>query len=448
MIGQTCGVESCDVDPLYDRLGETKNADQARLVAEKLFQSQLARTYAGSPFLRRKFVEVGLSLDAVRGLADLPLIPFTVKDELRTAQDQAPPFGDYLVADPRDVKRIYQTSGTTGRPSLLALTAVDSNMMTHVGSRTYRALGVHPHHRVLVTSGAGPFIAGHSYLVLENLQCGVVPVAPGNTDKVISALRLGLVDSVVLTSSFALYLVDRFAADGLDVANLGLVNVFIGGEPGAGLPEVRKQLEAGFGTPVRELMGIGDVCGALFGECRFGGGMHFNGQGYVYPELIDDQGDVVPFEVGATGELVYTSLVREAMPMIRFRSRDFARIAGTSCECGRTGFKMVVSGRLDDMFIVRGVNVYPSAVQAVVADFRPRTTGRCRVVLPTGEQMVSPPVEIEVEVPDGDASDSQLGTELEAELRARLIFRSRVRLVPPAQFGASDYKTRLVVRRD
>ncbi|MEI7546484.1 MAG: phenylacetate--CoA ligase family protein [Actinomycetota bacterium] len=448
MTVHTCGVESCDVDPLFDRVGETTGADQVRLADEKLFQSQLTRTYAGSPFLRRKFAEAGLSLDAVRGLADLPLIPFTVKDELRAAQEDAPPFGDYLVADPHDVKRIYQTSGTTGRPSLLALTAVDSKMMTHVGSRTYRALGVHPHHRVLVTSGAGPFIAGHSYLVLENLECGVVPVAPGNTDKVISALRLGLVDSVVLTSSFALYLVDRFAADGLDVANMGLVNVFIGGEPGAGLPEVRKQLEAGFGTPVRELMGIGDVCGALFGECSFGGGMHFNGQGYVYPELIDEQGNVVPIEEGATGELVYTSLVREAMPMIRFRSRDFARITGTSCECGRTGFKMVVSGRLDDMFIVRGVNVYPSAVQAVVADFRPRTTGRCRVVLPKGQQMVSPPVEIKVEVPDGDAGDSQLAAELEAELRARLIFRSLVKLVPASEFGASDYKTRLVVRRD
>jgi phenylacetate-CoA ligase len=448
LLAPGCGVPSCDADLLYDRPGETVGAEQSRADAESLFAMQLARVYEGSPFLRRKFDNAGLSVGAISGLSDLPKIPFTTKDELRAAQEQAPPYGDYLVADPSEVKRVYQTSGTTGRASLLALTAHDVRMMTAVGSRSYRAMGVHPHHRVLVTAGAGPFIAGQVYMVLENLGCGVVPVGPGNADKVVSAMRRGLVDSVILTTSFALYLIDRFNAEGSDLASLGLVNVLVGGEPGAGMPELRRQMEHAFGVPVRELMGIGDVCGALYAECQFGGGMHFNGQGYVYPELIDEQGQVIPFEPGASGELVYTALVRDAMPLIRFRSRDFVEITAASCDCGRTGFKMRVVGRVDDMFVVRGVNVYPSAVQSILAEFRPKLTGRCRIILPASGNMVVPPVPIEAEVPEGAGVDPEQARQLEAELRDRLTFRSQVTLVPAGEFGAADYKTRATVRRD
>jgi phenylacetate-CoA ligase len=176
--------------------------------------------------------------------------------------------------------------------------------------------------------------------------------------------------------------------------------------------------------------------------------MHFCGQGHVWPELVDPETrQSLAIEAGALGELAYTHLTREAMPVVRFLGGDIVRIEGTSCECGRTSFRMRCLGRRDDMFIVRGVNVYPTAILAIVGEFRPRVTGRARIVRPEGRVSIDPPVPIEVEVPAGAGADASLPGEIEAAVRARLTFRCRVELVEEAAFGDSGYKTRLSVTR-
>lgn len=200
-------------------------------------------------------------------------------------------------------------------------------------------------------------------------------------------------------------------------------------------------------TTVTEVMGIGDVAPSLFGECPLQQGMHFCGAGYVWPELVDpDTRASIGIETGAVGELVYTHLRREAMPVVRYLSGDIVRIEGTSCECGRTGFRLRCIGRRDDMFIVRGVNVYPSAILGLLAEFRSQVTGRARVVRPAGQVSVEPPVLVEVEVA-GSEDRGDLTARLEAVIRARLVFRARVKLVPEELFGASGYKTPLTVAR-
>jgi phenylacetate-CoA ligase len=259
------------------------------------------------------------------------------------------------------------------------------------------------------------------------------------------------VDTLVSTPSFAQYLANRMASAGGDPRALGLLHVVTGGEPGGGIPEVRDHVERVLGVTVNEVMGLGDVAPSLFGECPRQQGMHFSGAGHVWPELVDpESGELLAIETGAVGELAYTHLTREAMPLVRFRGGDIVRIEGTSCDCGRTGFRMRCLGRRDDMFIVRGVNVYPAAIVAVVAEFRPRVTGRARVVRPAGSFSVDPPVTVEVEVSDAAGSqgeESRLAAELEAAIRARLTFRARVVLVAEAAFGASGYKTPLTVKR-
>jgi phenylacetate-CoA ligase len=152
-------------------------------------------------------------------------------------------------------------------------------------------------------------------------------------------------------------------------------------------------------------------------------------------------------EAGAVGELAYTALTRQAMPVVCFLGGDIVRIEGTSCGCARTSFRMRCLGRRDDMFIVRGVNVYPSAILAVVAEFKPRVTGRARVVRRGDGVGVEPPVPIEVEVGGGPSIDAVLAGEIEHAIRAALIFRASVRLVPESEFGDAGYKTRLTVRR-
>jgi phenylacetate-CoA ligase len=176
--------------------------------------------------------------------------------------------------------------------------------------------------------------------------------------------------------------------------------------------------------------------------------MHFCGGGHVWAELINPESrEPMAIEPGAVGELAYTHLTREAMPVVRFLGGDIVRIEGSPCECGRATFRMRVIGRRDDMFIVRGVNVYPSAILAVVGRFRPHVTGRARVIRKTADVSVTPPVPVEVEVPDGRAEDSKLAEEIEAAIHSTLIFRAKVELVPELAFGESGYKTRLTVKR-
>jgi phenylacetate-CoA ligase len=398
---------------------------------------------ADSAFYGGKFRQAGIGATKVE-LRDLARLPFCDKAELKQALDERPPFGTNACVAPERVKRVYQTSGTTGDPAVLALTAKDVQTWTDIGSRTYFATGVHAHHSVLSTFGAGPFVAGHTYLTLMQIGARIVPVGPGDTERTLFALRKGLADTLLVTPSFAQYLANVLARGEADPRGLALTHVVTGGEPGGGIPAVRDHIQDVLGVTVNEIMGIGDIAPSLFGECPAQEGMHFCGTGHVWPELVDpDTRAPMAIEKGAVGELVYTHLTREAMPVVRFLSGDVVRIEGTSCACGRTSFRMRCLGRRDDMFIVRGVNVYPSAILDVVGRFRPQVTGRARIVR-TGEGVsVEPPVPIEVEVLDGADAGGSLAAQLESAIRGRLMFRCRVDLVPEARFGASGYKTRL-----
>jgi phenylacetate-CoA ligase len=438
--------DRCDRDWIWDREVETAPAAAVEERAGAAWERQLSRLLETSPFYVRKLREAGISSGPVR-LTDLPSLPFTTKPELKVAVDEMPPFGTNAGVPPERIKRVYQTSGTSGAPSVIALSEADIEAWTAIGTRTYYATGIHDHHSVLSTFGAGPFVAGHTNFVLSRIGSRVVPVGPGDTERVLFAIRAGIVDTMLVTPSFAQYLANRFARSEAKPGSSALVHVVTGGEPGGGIPAVRDHVQDVLGVTVNEIMGIGDVAPSLFGECPLQQGMHFSGGGQVWPELVDPETrEPMAIEAGAVGELAYTHLTREAMPVVRFLGGDIVRIEGTSCECGRTSFRMRCLGRRDDMFIVRGVNVYPSAILAVVGEFRPRVTGRARVVRPEGTVSIEPPVPVEVEVP-GKTTDGRLAGELEAAIRARLTFRARVELVPEAAFGESAYKTRLTVTR-
>jgi phenylacetate-CoA ligase len=434
--------DGCDRDWIWDRAVETASPEETFGRAAAAWERQLRHLREGSPFYQRKLADAG----AV-GLADLDRLPFTTKEELKQAIDEAPPFGSNLGVPGELVKRVYQTSGSTGAPSVIALTRADIDTWTAIGSRTYYATGIHDHSSVLSTFGAGPFVAGHTHFVLSRIGSRSVPVAPGDTDRVLFGLRAGLADTLLGTPSFAQYLANRMEAEPAPRLP-GLTHIVTGGEPGGGIPAVRDHIQQVLGVTVNEVMGIGDVSPSLFGECPRQQGMHFSGTGYIWPELVDPETrQSIAIQAGAMGELVYTSLVREAMPVVRFLSADIVRIEGTSCECGRTSFRMRCIGRRDDMFIVRGVNVYPTAILAVIGDFRPAVTGRARVIRTGPGVSVEPPIPIEVEIPDSATISPDLAAQIEAEVRARLTFRCRVILIPEAAFGDSGYKTRLTVTR-
>ena len=439
--------DTCDRDPIWDREVETASYDQAVARASSAWEKQFRYLMERSSFYARKFRDAGVGQAEVR-LKELGRLPFSTKQELKHAIDEAPPFGSNLCVPPEHVKRVYQTSGTTGAPSVLALSKADIETWTVIGSRTYFATGIHDHSSVLTTFGAGPFVAGHTHFVLSRIGSRAVPVAPGDTERVLFGLNAGLADTLLCTPSFAQYLANRLEKSEPDPAAMKLTHIVTGGEPGGGIPAIRDHIQSVLGATVTEVMGIGDIAPSLFGECPQQEGMHFCGDGHVWAELVDPESrEPMMIEAGAVGELVYTHLTREAMPVVRFLSGDITRIEKSPCECGRNSFRMRIIGRRDDMFIVRGVNVYPSAILAVVARFRPRVTGRARVIRVTADVSVLPPVPIEVEVPDGSVAGGGLTEEIETAIHSALTFRAKVALVPEKVFGESGYKTRLTVER-
>lgn len=441
--------DACGFDSIRDREIETVSANHVAAVANHAWQRLAADIEERSGFYRAKFAAAGVSAGSISDLADLGRLPLTTKDEIRETQEAEPPFGAHLGVHPSEVKRVYQTSGSSGHPSVIALTATDCETWTTIGARTYWTTGIRPHNSVLTTFGAGPFVAGQTHDTFDRIGVRKVPVGPGDTERVLSAFARGLVDTALTTPSFALHLASVFDARGIDGPSLGVRHLAVGGEPGGGIPAIRRRIEEAFGADVTEAGGIGDISPSLWGECPMKKGMHFCGQGMVWPELIDPvTEEPVSFEPGAVGEMVYTTLVREAMPLIRFRSRDVVEVIGTACRCGRSSFRMRITGRADDMFIVRGVNVYPSAIQAVVAEFEPLTTGRCRVVLPASAgTSVEPPINVDVEIPDGSRLPHSLVDDVERSIRSKLVFRAAVSLVPQSTFGEAGYKTPPIVRR-
>ncbi len=440
--------DSCDQDWMWDRDVETGSVADQLAAASTAWDAQLQHLAEGSRFYARKFKEAGVGASTKVRLADITSLPFTTKDELKQSVDEQPPFGTNAGVPEERIKRVYQTSGTTGTPTVIPLTRKDMDTWSTIGTRTYYATGIHDHHSVLTTFGAGPFVAGHTHFVLTRIGARAVPVAPGDTGRVIVGLKTGLADTLLSTPSFAQYLANKLEGTSPDPRSLRLMHVVTGGEPGGGIPAIRDHIEGVLGATVTEVMGIGDVAPSLFGECPQQAGMHFCGTGHVWPELVHPETqEPMAIETGAVGELVYTHLTREAMPVVRFLSGDIVRIEGTSCACGRTSFRMRCLARRDDMFIVRGVNVYPSAILAVVGEFRPRVTGRARVVRRDTAVSVQPPVPVEVEVPTASPGDAQLASAIEEAIHTRLTFRCKVELIPEEAFGASGYKTNLTVTR-
>jgi phenylacetate-CoA ligase len=419
---------------------ERRDPAEQRARDETALVAQLASLRERSPFYRDK-----LAGAEARGLDDLAALPFTIKEELRASIAAAPPLGRHLATAPETVRRIFSTSGTTGDPLYIAVTDADLAAWTEVGARSYRACGIEPGRRAVLTYNSGPFVAGVVLDAWSRIGAMVVPVGSGNTERLVRAFQVLGTDALGCTPSYAIYLADWCRARDLDPAGLGIRQIAVAGEPGGGEPATRELIQDAFGATVREALGIADVSPSLWGECEEQAGMHFCGRDFVYAELIDPESDAaLPWEDGAEGEVVYTSLRREAMPVVRFRSRDRVLVTARPCSCGRTSVRVRCIGRTDDLLIIRGTNLFPSAVREVVAEFRPRTGGPI-LIRPahTGVRQDVPPRVI-VELGDGERGDAELAGAIQVAIRGKLVASTVVELVRYGTLPRSEYKSRLV----
>jgi phenylacetate-CoA ligase len=415
--------------------GEQLAADDAA------YREQLAYLFERSVFYREKLAAAGFdSAAAAGGLADVARLPLTEKGELKAAATADNPIGAHLCAARSEIVRIYSTSGTTGTPSYIPLSAGDLENWVTCSARTYAASGVAAGQRIVSTYGAGPFAAGAVLDAFERIGLSHIPVGVGNTERLVRAIEQLRPEAAALTPSYAAHVAERF-----DMRDSSVERVLVAGEPGGGEPAFRAQLEEGWGARVTEAMGIGDIGVSLWGECEEQDGMHFGARGFVHPELIDPEtGDPLAMDEGARGELVLTHLRHRAAPLLRFRTRDHVEVRMSPCPCGRTGPRIRCVGRTDDMLIVRGVNVFPSAVREVVGAFAPDVSGHV-LVRPRDEGVKQePPLPVSVELARDATPDAALADAIRERLRSVLTVQTRVELVPWGSLGRSEYKSRLV----
>ncbi len=410
------------------------------------YRAQIAYLMQNSAFYRDLLQQAGFAdAAAVGGLFDIAALPFTEKDDLRATRDDAHPIGTHMAADMSDVVRVYSTSGTTGTPSYIPLTQSDLENWVEISQRSYGASGMVAGERMVTTYNAGPFVAGVTLDAFARLGVCHIPVGAGNTERLMSAVQFLKPTVLGCTPSYALHLAEWAVARGIDTAASTVEKILVAGEPGGGEPALRARLEDAWGAKVTEAMGIGDISVSLWGECTEQDGMHFSGRGLVHFELIDPaNGTPIVIEDGAEGELVYTHLSHRAAPLLRFRSRDRVRVSASPCACGRTSPRIRCIGRTDDMLIVRGVNLFPTAVREIVGGFGDMLSGVI-LIRPTKKGVKqAPPLPVLVELAEGVAPDDGLADKIRQRIRDKLVVTTDIQLVAWGTLPRTDYKSKLV----
>ena len=293
---------------------------------------------------------------------------------MRDSQRLHPPFGNHAAVDRERIVRVHASSGTTGVPSYIPVTAHDSALWREAIRRVFWCQGVRASSTVAMGFSIGFFVGGIPLAQgIESLGATFLPVGAGETDRLLDSIALMGADVLACTPSYALYLAEAASARGIDVADLPVKRLMVGAEPGGGVPGIRRHIEETWQATVTESVGNGDVVPVYAAESDMRDGCHFLTPDMVAMEIVDpDTGKVLPMDPGEIeGEMVFTHIDREAAPLLRFRSGDRVTVRNGPCENGRTGPRIRVVGRTDDLLILRGVNVWPSAIQDVVAGFRP-----------------------------------------------------------------------------
>jgi phenylacetate-CoA ligase len=423
--------------PDYLPLPQMRGLQLARL------RAIVTRAYERVALFRQRMDERGLNPESLLDLADLARLPFTTKGDLRDTY----PFG--LFASPMaEVVRLHASSGTTGKPIVVAYTREDLDVWTEVMLRAFAACGVTHGDIVQNAYGYGLFTGGlGAHYGAEALGATVIPISGGNTDRQITVMRDFRVTAICCTPSYFLHLVERAGELGVDIRELPLRAGIFGAEPWT--DSMRRRLESEGGIHAFDIYGLSEITGpGVAIECSCQEGLHIF-EDHFYPEVIDPAtGEVLP--EGEEGELVLTTLNKLAMPMIRYRTRDITRLITAPCPCGRTLRRMArISRRSDDMLIIRGVNVYPSQIEHALLEVE-GTLPHYQIILTRQKGLDS--IEVQVEVTPQVFSDEVRVLEALHQRLAETIdrivgLRVDVRLVAPRTIARSEGKAKRIIDR-
>jgi phenylacetate-CoA ligase len=424
---------------------ELETASRAALTAlqERKLREQVRHAYDASPFYRKKLDDAGVGPDAIERLADLRRLPFTTKDELKQDQADHPLWGTLLAVPFEQCLRVHMTSATTGRPLAFLDTEADWRGFYHSYARSLYAFGIRRHDMVMAAFSYGPWIGYWSgFYAAQDLGCLVFPAGGLSTDQRIDALRTYPITVLGCTPSYALFLAEQAARKGIDLAKETRVRItWHTGEPGASIPATKERIETAFGAKAYDLPGLTEIAAWGF-ECEARSGITHVHEDYCYPEVLDEHDR--PVAPGERGELVFTSLYRKAMPLLRYRTRDVVQLSARACPCGRTfvGFDGGVLARLDDMKKVRGIIVYPRRIEELVRGHA--GVDEFQIVFRRVEGLDEIVVRIDPSPSLGADERVAMQGALAEALRLGLGIRAGVELTAPGELPRWDHKARRV----
>lgn len=436
---------------------ESLSREELRKIQGERLRKVCERVYNNVPFYRKKFDEAGVKPEDIKSIDDIKRLPFTTKQDLRDNY----PFG--LFAVPMDeIVRIHASSGTTGKPTVVGYTRYDIEIWAESMARTMTAAGVTKSDIVQNAYGYGLFTGGlGAHYGGEKIGAAVIPISGGNTQKQIMLMEDFGSTVLCSTPSFCLYIYDVMQEEKIDPKKIKLRIGIFGAEPWT--DAMRKEIEAKMNIKAIDIYGLSEITGpGVSFECKEAqSGLHVN-EDYFYPEIIDpDTGEVLPY--GSEGELVLTTLLKEGIPLIRYRVKDITTLNPEKCICGRTLVRMNrVKGRSDDMLIIRGVNVYPSQVESVLLKSKD-VAPHYLIIVDRKERLDEMTVQVEV-TPDfvnsfskkiltGDGQDfleefeelSALKKELQENIKDIIGVTTKVKLMPPGTIQRSEGKAKRVI---
>ncbi len=439
----------------WNPVAELLSRDEIQALQWQRLRAQLAYNYTKSPFYRRRFDTLGMKPEDIRTWDDFRKIPTMDKHDHRQAQEESMerfghPFGMLACAPPEKFIILNATSGTTGTPTLYTVTEHDLKILNELQARKFWRIGLRPGDRALHGYSLSMFVGGIPLVeALKSYGACAVPVgAEVGSRRLLEFARLVRPRMLVCTPSYAEYLAEKSSeVIGRPVRDLGIELLMCGGEPGAGLAEVRQRIETAYGAKLYDAIGATHTFHGVACDLPEYQGMHMVSEDYCVLELLNPETkEPVELADGATGEMVFTYLDFEGTPFLRYALGDVLQVFTSPCECGWPGLRFKILGRSDDMLIVKGVNVYPAAIRNVVVGFAPRTTGQMRILLDRPGHLVKPPLRLTVE--HGERIDGAalgaLKTAVEQMMHEKLKVRPEIELVPAGTLERTSHKTKLI----
>lgn len=431
--------------PYWDAVLETQsrvNWDQLKL---GLLQQHLRHAYANSPYYRASFDAAGVHPDQVKSLDDIRRFPFIDKQVLRERQQALPPFGDLVALPERDIVYISASSGSTGIPTASPFSAQDFEDWIDYEARQFWSSGLRAEDRYCHSLNFSLFVGGPCVLGAQKLGALSIHAGTLPSERLLAIAKQFQVTAIWTTPSYAWYLGETAIKEGIDpLRDLSIKRIFVAGEPGGSIPETRQRIEAIWGASVYDYYGLSDIFGSCAGMCEEKNGMHW-AEDHILVEVLDpDTGEPVP--EGKRGELVLTTLKKVARPMIRFRSGDIVSFTFEPCGCSRTSIRMLgVHGRLDDMLIIKGVNIFPSDIEAIARKDLD-LAGEYKLIVERENHLDRLTVEVE-RIGGFAGSDAALAARFAAQLKSVTGVSAVVNILPPDTLPRATHKAKRVEDR-